>query len=131
VTFGSLLVQFKTFSFLLHYCCHPHFTLILAIMRFTIWFIIEILLLLLEIGFQPVFPALQSSLRRRHPAIPPPLWCGPPLLECGLPSRNFSISIVFHSVDVLFPLSSSLPRQYYNIQYFADSSYFLVGYSVK
>jgi len=84
--------------------------------------------LLLEIGFQLVFPALMSSLRRRHPAIFGGLSGG--LLECGSVSRNFSNSIVFHSVVVLIPLSPSLSRQSYNVLYVADSSYFLVGYSV-
>jgi len=90
---------------------------------------IEILLLLLEIDIQPVFPALRSSLRRRHPAIPPPLWW-----SAWRSSRVwFSVSrnsIVFHSVDVLISLSPSLSRQSYNVLYVADSSDFLVGYSV-
>jgi len=87
--------------------------------------------LLLEIGFQPVFAALGSSLRRRHPAIPPPIWWSAWRSRVWFSvSRNFTNSIVFHSVDVLIPLTPSLSRQSYNVLYVADSSYFLVGYSV-
>jgi len=65
-------------------------------------------------------------LRRRHPAIPPSLWWSAwrsSRVWFSVP-RNFSNSIVFHSVDVLIPLSPSLSRQSYNVLYVADSSYF-------